>query len=116
MATPSATLPVLADVKINDTLSMDGYAAGFYRNTDVDPGTSVDKFDMDAAKAFFTGSFKPVTGVVSRHYQPGAPSDVTVLDAFATVDLGGGTSIAASKFLSCLGYEAFDTPNMSQIS
>ncbi len=116
LATLAATLPALADVKINDTLSIGGYAAGSYRNTDVDPGTSVDRFDMDAAKALFTGNFKPVTGVVSLYYQPGAPSDVTVLDAFATVDLGGGTSITAGKFLSYLGYEAFDIPNMSQIS
>lgn len=115
-ATLAATLPALADVKINDTLSIGGFAAGSYRNFAPDPGASVDKFDMDAAKTVFTGTFKPVTGVVSLFYQPGAPSDVTILDAFATVDLGGGTAITAGKFLSYLGYESFHIPSMAQIS
>jgi hypothetical protein len=112
----ATSLTALADVKVNDTLSVGGYAVGSYRNTDTDPGTAVDKFDLDAAKALFTGSYKPVTGVVSLFYQPGAPSDVTLLDAYATVDVGGGTTITAGKFLSYLGYEAFDIPNMTQVS
>ena len=114
--TLASSLTAFADVKVNDSLSVGGDAAGSYRNTEIDPGTSVDKFDLDAAKALFTGNFKPVTGVVSLFYQPGAPSDVTVLDAFATVDIGGGTSVTAGKFLSYLGYEAFDIPNMTQVS
>jgi hypothetical protein len=44
------------------------------------------------------------------------PKDVTVLDAYATVDIGGGASVTAGKFLSYMGYEAFDIPNMTQIS
>jgi hypothetical protein len=112
----ASSLTAFADVKVNDTLSVGGYAVGSYRSFNVDPGTDSDKFDLDAAKALFTGTFKPVTGVVSLYYQPGAPSDVTLLDAYATVDVGGGTSITAGKFLSWLGYEAFDIPNMSQIS
>jgi hypothetical protein len=114
--TLATSLAALADVKVNDTLSVGGYAAGSYRVASPDPGTSADKFDLDAAKVLFTGSFKPVTGVVSLYYQPGAPSDITLLDAYATVDTGGGASITAGKFLSYLGYEAFDIPNMSQIS
>lgn len=116
--TLASSLTALADVKVNDTLSVGGYAVGSYRNTSVDSKTipDSDKFDLDAAKALFTGSFKPVTGVVSLYYQPGAPSDVTLLDAYATVDIGGGTSITAGKFLSYLGYEAFDIPNMTQVS
>ncbi len=112
----AASLTAFADVKVNDSLSVGGYAVGSYRTTSPDPGTSTDKFDLDAAKALFTGSFKPVTGVVSLYYSPGAPSDVTVLDAYATVDVGGGASVTAGKFLSYMGYEAFDIPNMTQIS
>jgi hypothetical protein len=112
----AAPVSALADVKINDSLSVGGYAVGSYRTTDTDPGTAVDKLDLDAVKTLFTGSFKPVTGVVSLFYQPGAPSDVTVLDAYATVDIGGGASVTAGKFLSYMGYEAFDIPSMTQIS
>jgi hypothetical protein len=113
LATP---LTALADVKVNDSLSVGGYAVGSYRTTSPDPGESTDRFDMDAVKTLFTANFKPVTGVISLYYQPGAPSDVTVLDAYATVDVGGGSTITAGKFLSYLGYEAFDIPNMTQIS
>lgn len=112
----AASLTALADITVNETLSVSGYAVGSYRLTDSDPGTATDRLDLDAAKTLFTTSFKPVTGVVSIYYQPGAPSDVTVLDAYATLDLGGGSTVTAGKFLSYLGYEAFDIPNMAQIS
>lgn len=114
--TLAASLTAVADVKVNDSLSVGGYAAGSYRFNDPDPGPSTDKFDLDAVKTLFTGTFKPVTGVVSLYYQPNAPHDVTVLDAYATVDVGGGSTVTAGKFLSYLGYEAFDIANMSQIS
>lgn len=114
--TLAASLTSFADVKVNDSLTVSGYAAGSYRNTDPDPGTGTDKFDLDAVKTLFQTNFKPVTGVISLFYQPGAPSDVTVLDAYATVDVGGGSTITAGKFLSYLGYEAFDLVNMTQIS
>ncbi len=112
----TASLTALADVKVNEMLTVSGYAVGSYRYTAPDPGASTDRLDMDAAKVLFSTNFKPVTGVVSLYHQPGAPSDVTVLDAYATVDVGGGSTITAGKFLSYLGYEAFDIPNMTQLS
>ncbi|MBL9212430.1 MAG: outer membrane beta-barrel protein [Opitutaceae bacterium] len=114
--TLATSLTSFADVKVNDSLTVSGYAAGSYRTTDPDPGPATDKFDLDAVKTLFQTNFKPVTGVISLFYQPGAPSDVTVLDAYATVDVGGGSTITAGKFLSYLGYEAFDIVNMTQIS
>jgi hypothetical protein len=114
--TLAASLTAFADVKVNDSLTVSGYAAGSYRFQDWDPGTSTDKFDLDAVKTLFQGNFKPVTGVVSLYHQPNQVHDVTVLDAYATVDVGGGSTITAGKFLSYLGYEAFDLVNMTQIS
>ena len=114
--TLAAALTAFAEIKVNDSFSVSGYAAGSYRITDPDPGPSVDRFDIDAMKTLFSTNFKPVTGVVSLYYQPNAPQDVTVLDAYATVDVGGGSTVTAGKFLSYLGYEAFDLVNMSQIS
>jgi hypothetical protein len=112
----AASLTAFADIKVNDSFSVSGYAAGSYRTTDPDPGPATDKFDLDAVKTLFSTNFKPVTGVISLYYQPNAPHDVTVLDAYATVDIGGGSTVTAGKFLSYLGYEAFDLVNMSQIS
>jgi hypothetical protein len=114
--TLAATLSAYADVKVNENFSFGGFAVGSYRIMDPDPGAATDRLDMDAAKALFTTNFKPVTGVISLYYQPNAPHDVSVLDAYATVDVGGGSSVTAGKFLSYLGYESFDISATNQVS
>jgi hypothetical protein len=111
-----ASLTARADVKINENLSFGGYAVGSYQLTDPDPGRSSDRLDLDAVKTVFTGSFKPVTGVVSLFYPGPAGNDVTVLDGYVTYDAGNGVSVTGGRFLSYLGYEAFDPVNMAQIT
>lgn len=103
-------------VKLNENFSVSGYTAGSYRILDPEPGASSDRFDLDAAKVLFSADFKPVTGVTSFFYQPNAPEDVTILDAYVTYATSSGTTITGGKFLSWLGYEAFDIPNMAQIT
>jgi hypothetical protein len=110
MAAMAATAQ--ADVKINDNLSLGAYAAGSYRNYDK---ADVETFDIDAAKVSVLGNFAPVSGVASVYYRPGS-DDTTLLDVYATYDLGNGSSITGGKFLSWLGFEAFDIPNMYQIT
>lgn len=118
-----------ADIKLNENFSVGGYMAGSYEYFSPDPGASYDSLfngskdtpSADAIKTIFTANFKPVTGVVSLFYIPQIPSGVmrnelTVLDAYVTYDAGGGVSITGGKFLSYLGYEAFDPVNMSQIT
>jgi hypothetical protein len=107
-----------ADVKVTENLSIAGYAVGSYTNTANDPGPDTDRLDIDAVKATLIGNFKPVTGTISFYYPgPGSSGqEVTVLDAYATYDAGGGYSITGGKFLSYLGYEAFDPINMTQIT
>ena len=105
-----------ADVKLNDNFSVGGYMVGSYQYSKTDGSPASDHFDIDAAKTLFTASFKPVTGVASFYYPGTSGSDVTVLDAYVTYDVGSGYSVTAGKFLSYLGYEAFDIPNMTQIS
>lgn len=105
-----------ADVKVTENLSIAGYAVGSYTNTSNDPGADTDRLDIDAVKTSFIGNFKPVTGTISLYYPGVDGQDVTVLDAFATYDVGGGYSVTGGKFLSYLGYEAFDPINMTQIT
>jgi hypothetical protein len=105
-----------ADVKLNDNFSVGGYTVGSYQYTKWDGSPASDRFDLDAVKTMFTASFKPVTGVVSLFYPGVAGNEVTILDAYATYDVGGGFSITGGKFLSYLGYEAFDPVNMTQIT
>jgi hypothetical protein len=113
----SLAAPARAEVKLNDNFSVSGYAAGSYRNYDK---ANVDTFDIDAAKISFLGNFSPVSGVVSAYYNPtldlSESSETTLLDIYATYDFGGGSSVTGGKFLSWLGFEAFDIPNMYQIS
>jgi hypothetical protein len=112
----AASMTARADVKLNENFSVGGYVVGSYTVTDPDAGPSTDHLGLDAVKTSFTGSFKPVTGTVSLFYPGPGTSDITILDAYATYDIGNGSSITAGKFLSYLGYEAFDPVNMTQIS
>lgn len=103
-----------ADVKINENFSVSGYTAGSYRFYNE---AKTDKFDLDAAKLNFLTNFAPVTGVASIYYTGAQPGDdLTLLDAYVTYDTGNGSAITGGKFLSWLGFEAFDIPNMSQIT
>lgn len=110
------TATTFADVKLNDNLSFGGYVVGSYQYWKADGTPATDHLDLDTVKTVFTGSFKPVTGVVSVYYPGPAGNDTTILDAYATYDAGGGYSVTAGKFLSYLGYEAFDPVNMTQIT
>lgn len=125
----AASLTAFADIKVNDNLTISGYAAGSYEYIKPDPGSATDSLfngakdtpSADALKTIFTMTFKPVTAVISLYYIPNIPAglmknELTVLDAYATYDVGGGASVTAGKFLSYLGYESFDTVNMNQIT
>lgn len=121
----AASLTAFADIKVNDHLSIGGYVAASYENTSLKPGASYDSLfngakgtpSADAIKTTFTTEFKPVTGVVSLFYIPNlATNELSILDAYVGYDAGGGTTITAGKFLSYLGYEAFDPTNMNQIT
>jgi len=104
-----------ADIKVNENFSIGGYAAGSYRYYDQ---AKTDKFDLDAAKINFLTNFSPVSAVASIYYTGGAApgDDLTLLDAYVNYDAGSGVTVTAGKFLSYLGYEAFDIPNMAQLT
>ena len=116
LAALAVTASAFADIKVNDNLTTSGYVVGSYQYNDTNASTSSDKFDLDAAKILFSYNLKPVTGVVSFYHAPGAPENIALLDAYATYDVGSGFTVTGGKFLSYLGYEAFDIPNMTQIS
>ncbi len=109
---------VSADIKINDNVSVAGYATGSFRHVD-DKESGNDTFELDTAKFSLLASHPqtPVSAVASVYYTGGSPGDdLTLLDAYVNYDAGEGITYTGGKFLSWLGYEAFDIPNMSQIS
>jgi hypothetical protein len=124
----AASATAYADIKVNDNLTISGYAAGAYMNYKAKDWPSVDSL-FDASKPVpgggdsndvltkFTMNFKPVTGVISLNYFPNLPtSEFTVLDAYAAIDTGNGGTVTVGKFLSYLGYESFYPSLMDQIS
>jgi len=110
--------PAFADIKLNDNFSVGGYAVGSANYVEIKPSegdkVSTSKLDGDAYKFWSNITFAPVTGTIS--FYAGQSGQPVILDAYATYDAGGGTKITFGKFLSWLGYEAFDPINMTQIT
>lgn len=114
----AASVSAMAEVKLNDNLSVSGYVVGSYKNMKSSGSPSDDLYAFDAIKTSLTATFKPVTGVFSLYYPytEASGKEVRILDAYATLDVGKGYSVTAGNFLSYLGYEAFDPVNMNQIT
>jgi hypothetical protein len=110
--------PAFADIKLNDNFSVGGYAVGSANYIEYKPASgktdSTSKLDGDAYKFWTNITFAPVTGTLS--FYAGSDGKPVVLDAYASYDVGGGIKVSFGKFLSALGYEAFDPINMTQIT
>lgn len=113
----------MADVKVTDHISVNGYAVGSWTNTDWDNGPSVDTTinsgasNLDAVKFGVVGTLGSLSSYASVLYVPGmADPRAGLLDAYVTYDTGLGAKITGGKFLSYLGYEAFDPINMAQLT
>jgi hypothetical protein len=115
-----------ADVKVNDNISVNGYAVGAITSTDVDGGEHYTTYfeskgspaivNADAVKLGVLGTAGQLSAYGSILYLPGASNEAGLLDAYATWDTGTGLKITGGKFLSYLGFEAFDPINMTQLT
>ena len=112
-ATLAATASAFAEIKINEKFAVSGYISGSAALTETD-GTKDSFIDVDSVKIASHVTTEKVTAMASVHTF--TSHDPVVLDAFATYKFSPSTSITAGKFLSYLGFEAFDYPNMLQIS
>ena len=112
-----------AEVKINDNLSLDGYAIGSAVNTE---GTTGKNFQFvnsgrvyDSAKVALNGTYDNFTSKVSIYDIKSGPNGMTadagLLDAYVTYK-AGDFAITGGKYLSSLGFESFDSPNNAFIS
>jgi len=107
----------MAEVKLNDAFSVSGYVAGSYQYSKTAAAIATDHLDVDSSQLLFKYNSAPVTGVASVYYVPKqAPDEATLLDAYATYDVGNGVSVTGGKFLSYLGYESFFVVNNPTIS
>ena len=115
-----------ADVKVNDVFSVNGYAVGSVSNTDVDGADNIDSYlenkggpavpNADAVKLGILAAKGSFSAYGSLLYVPGAANEAGLLDAYVTWDTGTGLKLTGGKFLSYLGYEAFDPINMAQLT
>jgi len=115
-----------ADIKVNENISINGYAVGALTTTNVDGGESIDTYfkskgspaivNADAVKFGVLGTAGQLSAYGSILYLPGASNEAGLLDAYATYDTGAGLKITGGKFLSYLGFEAFDAINFPALS
>ena len=113
-----------ADVKINENLSLSGYAVGAYTVKDPSNASNTSTtFDsgntnFDAVKVALIGKYDDFSGKVSLFYVPESTSggsEAGLLDAFVTYT-AGSVAVTGGKFLSYLGYEAWDSISMTTIT
>jgi hypothetical protein len=121
LAAASAT--VQAEVKINENLSLDGYAIG---SGVITQGTLPGNYSFfntgrvyDSIKVAVNGTYEDFTAKVSLialdSTKNGLSEDAGLLDAYVTYKMDN-LSITGGKYLGWLGYESFDSPNNAFIS
>jgi hypothetical protein len=109
----ASTLTALADAPAAPApaLTFDGYAVATATSATTG-GVSSTSMDVNAAKFGVHYTSGNISAYGSIYYNG---TQTNVLDAYATIT-EGSTAITVGKFLSYMGYEAFDVPNMNQIS
>jgi hypothetical protein len=120
------TSPAVADVKVNENISVNGYAVGSYMTYDPDGGARRESFfetnqgvplaNADAVKLGVLATSGSYSAYGSVIYFPKAGDEAGLLDAYVTFDTGAGVKLTGGKFLSYLGYEAYDPINMAQLT
>ena len=110
-----------AEIALSEQFAVSGYVAGSASYSKVEGADHDSNLDLDALKLSAVAKFAPVTVTTSLFAfgtgsGDGYGASPIFLDAYGTYDFGNGTTVTAGKYLSWLGYEAFDIPNMLQIS
>jgi hypothetical protein len=113
-----AAASAFADIKLNDNFSVSGYAVGSYDYVSSTGGTTTDSFNLDAAKVSLLVNFDPVSADFGAYYTQtsNGENNLTLIDANVTFNAGNGLTITGGRFLSWMGYEAFDAVNKNQVS
>lgn len=119
--------PAPGPISTPDWLKVSGYAAASYTYTDIEDGDSDESlFDagtpLDAVKLGLEATHGAFSAYGSLFYSPNSDansfaggSEAGILDAYVSYKTGDFT-ITGGKYLSWLGYEAFDTVNMTQLT
>jgi hypothetical protein len=124
--TTTSAAPV-GPISTPDWLTVSGYAAASYTYSDFENGGSNETlFDggtpLDAVKLGLEATYESFSAYGSLFYSPNTSansfaggSEAGILDAYVTYT-SGAFKITGGKYLSYLGYEAFDAVNMTQLT
>jgi hypothetical protein len=111
----------------SDWLKVSGYAAASYTYSDLENGDSDDTLfnagtPLDAVKLGLEATQGDFSAYASLFYSPNSDAnafaggtEAGILDAYVSYTTGD-FKITGGKYLSYLGYEAFDTVNMTQLT
>ncbi|MGH7996391.1 MAG: outer membrane beta-barrel protein [Opitutaceae bacterium] len=127
LAALAARSPAFAQMKLNDTVTITGWATASYQQWSYSGAGTADSGNLDAALfgAVITPPKTPVTATLSAYYRPSSEGGVnpeggelTLLDAYIAYAPSGAVTITVGKFLSYLGYESFyfDLDNMVSLA
>jgi Putative beta-barrel porin-2, OmpL-like. bbp2 len=127
LAASLLALAATASAADMSSVKLSGFAAVSYQYAKTSGVKSVDSFFGgatsaslnkwgDAAKIAASASSGPISGMVSLFYYPNAGTEFGVLDAYLTYDAGSGWTVKVGKYLSPLGLEAFNIPDMVAIT
>lgn len=120
----AAVSAVQAEVKINDSLGLEGYVIGAGVVTEGTAAKNGPEFGKsggayDSAYIALNGSYKDFTSKVSLYSvnfgDNNDGDDVGILDAYVTYTMGD-ISITGGKYLGWLGFESFHSPNNAFMS
>lgn len=113
----------MAEIKINEFLSFEGFVDMSYSHTDRDLNsgkTSDNSFSIDQVEIDWLFNFGNLTARVDLEHEDGnsvnTDSGTTVEQAFVSYDLGNGVAITAGRYETMLGLEAKEPTGLYQFS
>ena len=114
----AASSLTMAEIKINEFLSFEGFVDMSYSHSDTDfegEGGSDNSFGIDQVEIDWLFNFGKVTAQIDLEYEE-AGDETEVEQAFVSYDLGNGSALTMGRYESMLGLEAKEPTGLYQYS
>ena len=114
----AASSLTMAEIKINEFLSFEGFVDMSYSHSDTDfegEGISDNSFGIDQVEIDWLFNFGKVTAQIDLEYEE-TGDETEVEQAFVSYDLGNGSALTMGRYESMLGLEAKEPTGLYQYS
>tara|TARA_B110000285_G_scaffold149206_1_gene166539 strand:- start:276 stop:1361 length:1086 start_codon:yes stop_codon:yes gene_type:complete len=114
----AASSLTMAEIKINEFLSFEGFVDMSYSHSDTDfegEGVSDNSFGIDQVEIDWLFNFGKVTAQIDLEYEE-TGDETEVEQAFVSYDLGNGSALTMGRYESMLGLEAKEPTGLYQYS